>query len=140
MAVNPVTWALENTTLVVTGALALVLVAWAFDSYREAETKTDALKGFGERAASGTGGVVNVALVTLVALVGAAAQVAGSLGDLVAYAAGLIPHGPVIASAVGAIGLGGLALSDLLVLHPLQYVGVAGTALVIAVAWRADLS
>jgi hypothetical protein len=139
MAVNPVNWALSHLTLVVTGVLALVLIAWAYDSYREAETKRDALEGFGSRAAKGTGGVLNVVLVTLVALVGAAAQVAGSLGDLVAYVAGLIPHGPVIASAVGSIGLGGLALSEWLTLHPLQYVGITGVVLIVAVAWRADL-
>jgi len=137
---NPVTWALEHLSLVLTGTLALVLLAWAAESYLEADDRREALDGFGARAKRGTGGVLNVVLVSLVAIIGGAVQATGSVGELVAWTAGMIPDGPVIAASTFAIGLGGLGLSDWLSLHPLQYIGIAGIVLVVAIAWRADLS
>ena len=139
MAVNPVTWVTNNLTLTVTGVLALVLIAWAYDAYREADDRREALGGFNARAKRATGGWLNVALVTLVAVVGGMAQSLGQFAELFGWLAGFIPEMPVVSAGLFGIGLGGLGLSGWLELHPLQYVGFAGLVLVLAVAWRADL-
>lgn len=140
MPVNPVTWVTNNLTLTVTGVIALVALAWAYDAYREADDRREALSGFNARAKSATGGWLNVALVTLVAIVGGVAQSMGQLAEATGWLAGFIPQMPVLSAGMVTIGLGAIGLSGAIELHWLQFVGIAGILLVVAVAWRADFS
>jgi len=140
MPVNPVDWVVSNPGLTLGGVILLVALAWAYDAWEEADDRREALEGFGSRAKEGTGGALNVVLVGVLGVVGAAAQAAGTLGELASWILGMVPDGPVIAAGLLNIGLGGIGLSSYADLHPLQFIGIAGFILVLAVAWRADLS
>lgn len=135
---NPVEWAVANLSLVLTGLLALFLIAWAYDAWEDAEDRREAASGFAGNLKSGTGGVLNVVLVSIVGAVGALAATFSTVSEAAAWLFGLVPDVPVLAAGVFGVSLGGLSLSGLLELHPLQYVGIAGTALVLAVAYRVD--
>ena len=138
MAVNPVQWALAHPALVLTGALALIALAWAYEAYDEAEDRGEAFQGFAGRAKSGTGGALNLVLVSVVSFVGWAATTFATAGEAVQFVLGLVPHFPVLSASVVTIGLGALGLSDVIVLRAAHFVGLSVLALLVAVAYRTD--
>ena len=138
MAVNPVQWALSHPAIVLTGALALIGLAWAYEAYDEAEDRGEALEGFGMRAKSGTGGALNVVLAAVVSVVGWAATTFSTAGEAIQFVLGLAPHFPVLSASVVTIGLGALGLSDVIVLRASHFVGLSVLALLVAVAYRTN--
>lgn len=138
MAVNPVTWAMNNPSLVITAVLALIATVWAFESYQEADDKGEALKGFGSRAKDGTGGALNVVLVSLVAVVGWAATAFSTAGEAIQFVLGVAPHFPILSSTVLTIGLGAIGLSDLIVLKAIHFVAASVALLLIAITYKTD--
>lgn len=129
-------WALEHTRLVVTGILAVVVLAWAADAAQEADNRREALSGFAGNAKRSTGGWLNLAIVTFLALVGAAAEALWSLTDLVGHTAGLLPQIPVVSASLATVGLGALGISGTIEITVWQFVGVSLLVLLVAVAWR----
>ncbi|QLG62197.1 hypothetical protein [Halorarum salinum] len=138
MPVNPVTWATSHPALVLTGVLGLVALAWAYESYQEANDRREALAGFGGRAKRGTGGALNIVLVSVVALVGWAATTFQTAGEAIGFVLTLAPEVPVLTATAMTIGLGALGLSDLIILEWWHFVLLTTVLVVLAVAYRAD--
>jgi hypothetical protein len=129
-------WVLENLALVLTGVLALVALAWAYDAYEDAEDRREAASGFVGNAREGVGGWLNLALVGLVGTLGglstAGMTAAEGVGMLVSY----VPDLPVFAGGVLTIGLGALGLSGVIEL-PWWHFALGGLlVLLVGVAWR----
>ena len=138
MAVNPVTWATQNVTLVVTGALALILVVWAYDAYEDAEDGREAVQGFAGNAKEGTGSALNLVLVSLVGFVGWAATWFGTAGEFIQFMLGVAPQFPVLSATVFTIGLGGIGLAGVIELQAVHFVGFSVLAVMIALAFKTD--
>lgn len=140
MAVNPVQWAASNLPLVLTGVLALIAVAWAYDAYEDAEDGREALEGFAGNAKDGTGSFLNVILVSLLGVMGWAATWFDTAGEALAFLIGVAPQFPVLSATMFTIGLGAVGLSDLIVLRVVHFVGFSVLAVVIALTFRVDFS
>jgi hypothetical protein len=140
MPVNPVQWAMQNVTLVVTGALVLILVAWAYDAYEDAEDSREALEGFAGNAKAGTGSGLNLVLVSVVSFVGWAATWFGTAGEFAQFLLGLAPQFPILSATVFTIGLGGVGLAGVVELQAVHFVGFSVLAVLIALAFRTDFS
>lgn len=138
MAVNPVSWALTHPALVLSGVLALIVLAWAFDAYEDAEDKREAVQGFAGNAKESTGGALNVALVGLLSVMGWAATWFATAGEFAQFMVGLAPQFPVLTSTVFTISLGAIGLSDLIVLKAVHFVGFSGLAVLIGLAFKTD--
>ncbi|WP_245154569.1 hypothetical protein [Halorussus marinus] len=138
MAVNPITWVMANPALVLTGVLALVAIVWAYEAYDEADDGREALEGFGSRAKSGTGGALNVVLVTLVTFTGWAATTFSTATEAIQFVLGLAPNFPILTASIVNISLGVIGLSDVIVLRPVHFLGLAGAALLVAIAFKTD--
>lgn len=135
-----VNWLMNNPGLVLLGILGLVLLAWLWEAVDEAEDALEAGERFGGKLRKGTGGALNVAGVSLVAIVGWAAFTFQNVAEATAAIGSMVPDAPVLAAGIFGISLGGLSLSGVLELHPYQYVGIAGVALALAVAVKKDWS
>ena len=140
MPVDPVQWATSHLWLVLTGVLALIALAWAYDAYEDAEDGREALAGFAGNAKSGTGSGLNVVLVSLMAFVGWAATWFSTAGEFVQFMAGLAPQFPVLSATVFTIGLGGIGLAGVIELQAVHFVGFSVLAVLIALAFRTDFS
>ncbi|WP_238392201.1 hypothetical protein [Halorussus amylolyticus] len=138
MAVNPVNWAMSNPALVITAVLALIAIVWAYEAYEEADDKGEALQGFGARTKSGTGGALNVVLVSLVTLTGWAATTFGTAAEAGQFLIGLAPNFPVLTASLFSISLGTIGLSDVIVLRPFHFLGLALAAILVAIAFKTD--
>lgn len=138
MPVDVIGWIARNPQLVLTGVLALVLVAWAYEAYDEAEDALEAGKGFGGRVKQGTGGLLNIALVGLVTIIGWAATTFETAGEAVVFILELVPMAPVLAASVFSISLGALGLSDVIVLRTWHFVLVSLIALGLGLAYRTE--
>ena len=131
-------WALSNLAVTLTGVLAIILLAWAAEAYDEAEDRGEALGEFSDRAKSGTGGALNVVLVSLVAVVGWAATTFQTAGEAGVFLLSMAPDMPILAASIVTVGLGALGLSDLIVLRAWHFLAFAVVALGLAAAYRAD--
>jgi hypothetical protein len=138
MPANVAGWIGSNISLVIAGALALVAIAWAYESYEEAEDRREAVGGFAGRAKEGTGGALNVVLVTVVSLVGWAATTFQTAGEAVTFLITLAPEMPVLTASVFTISLGAIGLSDLIVLEVGHFILLSAGIVMLAVAYRAD--
>ncbi|NHN59823.1 MULTISPECIES: hypothetical protein [Halorussus] len=138
MAVSPVHWALSHPALVLTAALGLIAVVWAYDAYEDADDGKEALGGFAENAKSGTGGALNVVLASLVAFVGWAATWFGTAGEFVQFLIGVAPQFPLLSSTIFTIGLGALGLGGVIELKAIHFIGFSALAVLIALAFRTD--
>ena len=138
MAVNPVQWAMSHPAVGLTGVIGLIALVWAYEAYDEADEKGEALKGFGSRAKSGTGGALNLVLVSLVAVVGWAATWFSTAGEFLQFMLGVAPQFPVLSATVFTISLGAIGLSDLIVLKAVHFVGFSVLAVLIALAFKTD--
>ena len=140
MPLNPVALVQDNLTLAILGVLGLVLAAWAYEAVDEAEDHWEAAGGFKNRAASGTGGALNVVLVSIVALVGWGATTFSTAGGAVAFLLTLAPEVPVLAASVFTVSLGAIGLTDLIVLRAWHFVTISAVVLLLAYAYRAGLN
>lgn len=136
MAVNPLAWAWNHPVMVGAAVLVLVLLAWAYDAYEDAEENREAVRGFFGRARSGSGTVLSVSLGGLVTVVSALTMsgmtVVEAVGEIVAFA----PEFPVLAGGVLTVGLGALGLSGTISVPWWQF-GLFGMfVLLLGVAWR----
>jgi hypothetical protein len=132
-------WAARNPGLVLTAVLGLVALAWAYDAYEDAEDGRDALAGFAGNAKQGTGGALNVVLVSVVMVVGWAATWFATAGEFVQFLLTFAPEYPVLTASLVSISLGSLGLQGAVELRAVHFLGFSALALVIALAFRADL-
>jgi len=129
-------WATSNVSLVLTGALALIVLVWLAQALEEAEDRTEALSEFGGKAKSGTGGFANLLLVAFVAVAGWGATTFATAGEFAVFLLSMAPEFPVVAGSLVTISLGAIGLSDVIVLGALEFVGIAAVILFLAVAYR----
>lgn len=134
----PVTWVTNHVGLTLTAVLALFLTGWAYEAYDEAEDRLEAAQGFAGRARDGTGGVLNVVLVSLVAVTGWAATTFQTAGEAIAFVLSLAPEAPVLAASVFTVGLGAIGLSDLIVLRAWHFLALSTVAILLGLAYRTD--
>jgi len=136
--VNPVTWAMSNVRIVLIGILSLIALAWAYEAIDEAEDRAEALEGFAGRAKSGTGGALNVVLVSVVTFVGWMSTTFTTVGEASAFLLSLAPEFPMLSATFVTISLGAIGLSDLIVLEWLHFVVLSVAIAGIALAYRTD--
>lgn len=147
MQLNPTRWLHEfllpwignNLGSVLLGALVLIVVAWLYEAVDEAEDSFEAAQGFAGRAKSGTG-VLNVALVSLVALVGWAGTTFQTVGEATAFLLTLAPNFPMLSASIATISLGALGLTDLIILKAWHFIGISLTIVLLALAYRTNFN
>ena len=136
MVVNPLAWAWANPMIVGAAVLALVLLAWAYDAYEDAEENREAVRGFLGRARSGAGTGLSLSLGGLVTAVTALTMSGMTLVEAVGEIVALAPDFPVLAGGVLTVGLGALGLSGTISVPWWQF-GLFGMfVLLLGVAWR----
>lgn len=132
-------WLTRHPALVLTGVLALIALAWAYDAYEDADDGREAVAGFAGNAKQGTGGALNVVLVSVVAFVGWAATWFATAGEFVSFLLGFAPEYPVLTASLVSISLGSMGLRGAIELQAVHFLGFSALALVIALAFRMDL-
>ena len=138
MQLDVIGWITANPGLALIGVLASVVVAWAAAATLEAEDRSEAVQGFGQRAKAGTGGALNVVLATIVAMAGWASTTFSTAGEAIAFVVSLAPEAPVLTSSIITIGLGAVGLSDVIVIRWTHFVGLSLSIVILAVAFRTD--
>ena len=140
MPIDVIGWISSHVGLVLAGIIGLVLVSWAYEAADEADEAIEAARGFGSRTKSGLGSGTNIVLTGLVAVVGWAATTFATAGEALQFVISLAPSVPVLTASAFTISLGAVGLADLIVIKWWHFVLLSTAVVLLALAYRVDLS
>ena len=140
MPIDVIGWISSHVGLVLAGIIGLVMVSWAYEAADEADDALEAAQEFGSRTKSGLGSGTNIALTGLVAVTGWAATTFATAGEALQFVISLAPSVPVLTASGFTISLGAVGLADLIVIKWWHFVLLSAAIVVLAFAYRIDLS